>query len=252
MTSTQDTGSPRPIVGLIGPNGSGKTTFFRRRSTEPDVAFGQASADIHFFGATPRDHFRVVQRGWQGLDVSEAEKTLGFDPTTPLAKLSVGQRQLVIVGSVVAAGKPVLLLDEPFNGLDAPHRNQVRERLRQAAETAEVWVSSQHSQDLAGLVDAVVVMCDFRAQEPVAMDELRETHPVLSGPAEAVAEVIGNAPVLSDKALGGHRRAVLGSGLSASGRDFAQSRGVDVTYLEASELLDVAVAGALVQKQGEE
>lgn len=155
-----------PTTGIIGPNGAGKTYYLQHLSLSPDAAFAQAGADIYFFGSTPRAHLRTIARIWTGLDVSHAEEILGFDPELSLRQLSVGQRQLLICATVLASSRPTLLFDEPFNGLDVDIRSYLRELLVTAAENAAVTLSSQHSQDLAGLVDRVRTVNEHTVSGP--------------------------------------------------------------------------------------
>lgn len=236
------------ITGIIGPNGAGKTEYLRSLARDKDAAFARAASDMHFFGNNPHQHFRALTFGWRELDIDAAEAFVDFDPATPWRKLSVGQRQLVIAAGALASHLPVLLFDEPFNGLDAEHRELLRQRIATAAESASVMVTSQHSQDLAGLVDVVVPIRNFERFGPFDMEQLCLAHPVLSGSAEDIARLVTTTP-LRDKQLGRRRTVTVAKELSPSEVRAARELGVQVSYLSPAELIDLVSASTYPHAQ---
>ena len=139
------------LVGLIGPNGAGKSTLFKamlglvRPRRGEVLAFGrpveQARADIAYmpqieevdwdFPVTVLD---VVLMGryrslrpfgrWSRADREAAMAALERVQLAPMAhrqigRLSGGQRRRVLMARAIARGARLLLLDEPFAGLDA-------------------------------------------------------------------------------------------------------------------------------------
>ena len=139
---------PGEIFGIIGPNGAGKTTFMEcleglRRPT---------SGTIDVLGEDPsRPSTRWRERiGVQlqtaalppKITVNEAMAlfaSMYSDPADPtqllnelgiaakgrsyVDKLSGGQRQRVLVARALVARPDLVMMDEPFNGLDAPSRD---------------------------------------------------------------------------------------------------------------------------------
>lgn len=234
------------IYGVIGPNGAGKTYYLHTLAQLPTAALAKAAPDTQVFGATPREYFHILRTGWDQLDVSHAESLLDFPADTPIKQLSLGQRQLLIAVATLASGKQALLFDEPFNGLDVDHRTILRGMLIDAAESADIVVTSQHSQDLAGLVDTLIVIHDQDAYGPYDVEKLRATHPVLRGPADLVAQLTG--PVLAKKTLGERCEAILAAALSPSNAAHARALGVEVSYLDPAALIDLASTSAYIER----
>ena len=139
-------------VAVLGPNGSGKSTLFAAAVglAEPEaggVTLGtdrvaylpQQVAVEPMFPATVRD---VVAMGrWGALGwrrrMSERDRELVADAMRTLAvehlarrrlgELSGGQRQRALLAQVAAQDAELLLLDEPFTGVDRPTEDTVRE-----------------------------------------------------------------------------------------------------------------------------
>ena len=234
------------IYGVIGPNGAGKTYYLHTLAQLPTAALAKAAPDTQIFGATPREYFHILRTGWDQLDVSHAESLVDFPADTPIKQLSLGQRQLLIAVATLASGKQALLFDEPFNGLDVDHRTTLRSMLIDAAESADIVVTSQHSQDLAGLVDTLIVIHKQDAYGPYDVEKLRATHPVLRGPADLVAQATG--PVLAKKTLGERCEAILATALSSSAAAHARALGVEVSYLEPVDLIDLASTSSYIER----
>jgi ABC-type Mn2+/Zn2+ transport system ATPase subunit len=156
-------------VALLGPNGAGKTTLFRAAvglvrpvsgSLElggDRVAFVPQRLDLEpSFPATVRDVVRMGRYGELGLwrrfgprDLDLVDDALASLGVAALADrrfgdLSGGERQRALLAQAKAQEAEVLLLDEPFTGLDAPTRATLMRELASWREQGRTVVVATH------------------------------------------------------------------------------------------------------------
>ncbi len=178
------------VVGLLGPNGAGKTTTFRMLTglLEPDtgevclrgqrltgplhqrVRAGLGYLPQHatlFHGLTVREHLYVPLEA-RGAPRAEAEpllqeaglENLGDEPAT---NLSGGERRRLEIARCLAGSPSVLLLDEPFSGVDPVAVDGLAERFRQLAEQGLGVLITDHAvREALGLCDRVVLLLEGR------------------------------------------------------------------------------------------
>ncbi|MDX6275471.1 MAG: type transport system ATP-binding protein [Frankiales bacterium] len=178
---------PGEITALVGPNGAGKTTLLlvlatllvpdagsvsvagydpmteagevrRRLGWAPDV-FGlydnlTAREYLEFFA----DAYRIPRpRGQQRAAELLALAHLPEYADSPVHVLSRGQKQRLGVVRAMVHDPEVLILDEPASGLDPRSRVDLKEMLREYAESGRTVVVSSHIlSDLEELADRVV------------------------------------------------------------------------------------------------
>ncbi|WJY98527.1 ATP-binding cassette domain-containing protein [Corynebacterium fournieri] len=173
------------IHGLLGRNGVGKSTLLR-------IIGGQlkpTAGTVEVFGERPFGNARVMDRtcltgvdtaypgSWSGADVIKGaqlryrtwderlasvlaeEFFLDEALETRYEKLSRGQRAMVAIVIGLAAGTDLLLLDEPYVGLDT-HNTSVfyRHLLAQADTGRTIVMATHHIEDAAKVLDTAVVL----------------------------------------------------------------------------------------------
>jgi iron(III) transport system ATP-binding protein len=219
---------PGEVVALLGPSGCGKTTMLRLMAgfERPDQGCIQLDGEIIAGGKTfvPPEKRRLgmvfqdyalfphlsVRRNvayalGRHADVERVQSILelvGLEELGDRAphELSGGQQQRVALARALAGTPSVVLLDEPFSGLDAALRarvrGEVREILRRAGVTS-VFVTHDQEEALS-LADRVAVMRDGRIVQVGTPEE------VYGRPASRwVAEFLGEADVLPGKVTEG-------------------------------------------------
>ena len=193
------------IVGLAGPNGAGKSTLL-------DLAVGllePTSGEIRVLGRDPRrdrsflarvgyvaqgaplyrsfsvaetvEFARTTNPGWDG---SAALDFLGgLAPATKVSALSEGERARLALALALGKRPELLLLDEPFARLDPLAGREFLQLLMDGvAETgATVLIASHVIADLERVCDHIVLLTDGRVRLAGDVEELLETHCLLSG-----------------------------------------------------------------------
>jgi simple sugar transport system ATP-binding protein len=101
---------------------------------------------------------RAERRNAEG--VIERLGIVSRGPTAPVATLSGGNQQKVVVGRWLVPGARVLLLDEPFAGVDLGARADIGDRLRATAATRATVVASADIDELLEVADRIVVLRD--------------------------------------------------------------------------------------------
>ncbi|MFO1484253.1 MAG: ATP-binding cassette domain-containing protein [Verrucomicrobiaceae bacterium] len=156
---------------LVAPNGSGKTTLLRTLAGLSPALKGQVktNAQVHYFSdelrVDPEMKSRTFFRAWfSGESLAAAEElaeTLRLNLTTPIGKLSRGNRQkvLLILAEVKASQSEtsVLLMDEPLTGLDAETREQVVQ-LWAAAGTRTMRLVIMHELECVRKADSLLTI----------------------------------------------------------------------------------------------
>lgn len=178
-------------VALIGPNGAGKSTLLKAiaglvprtagsirwrgakvSQWHREFAYLPQREDVDWsFPITVRglvEMGRYSQLGWwrrwRGVDeskVSEALESmhLGGLENRQIGELSGGQQQRAFIARALAQEAHVLMLDEPFNGLDRPARESLSVLLRQQAAAGRLVIASHHDLNTVGdLFDEVLIL----------------------------------------------------------------------------------------------
>jgi ABC-2 type transport system ATP-binding protein len=157
---------PGRVVGLLGPNGSGKTTILRML-LGLDVPARQVGAVLEtgsfHRGRTARDHLRVLATEGRLSPgrVDEVLELVGLSEAADrrAGTFSLGMGQRLSLAAALLGDPRLLVLDEPTNGLDPAGIRWLRDLLRGfAAEGRTVLLSSHVLAEVAQTVDEVLIL----------------------------------------------------------------------------------------------
>ena len=173
------------IYGIVGNNGSGKTVlmkcicgFLNPSSGKILVNYKEIGKDVDF----PEDIGVIIETpgflpnltGMKNLEIlaslqhkigkeriQEVLQTVGLDPKLKktVSKYSLGMRQRLGIAQAVMEDPSILILDEPFNGLDKHGVEEIRELLldlKAAGKT--ILLASHNEEDIRILCDHVYEM----------------------------------------------------------------------------------------------
>ena len=192
-----ETGS---IYGLLGKNGAGKTTLIRvlMGLARPDAGIvsvmgcdplGSDSPDKQRVAYVAQgellppgarvaevvDFDRGLRSAWDAGSLERWLGKAGIDPRRKVRELSGGQRKRLELELALAAQPEVLLLDEPFIGLDPVARTELMGELMgfAADQEATILISSHVIGDLERMCDRVGILARGVIAHESTLEELK-------------------------------------------------------------------------------
>ncbi len=199
------------ITGLLGPNGAGKSSLIQLLSG----LLPPSGGEVRVFGQAPFRNPAVLARlglvpegdrmpsglradrwlrmmgqlsGLPAADLPAAQAraltTVGMADRAhlPFARMSKGMRQRIRLAQALLHGPDLLILDEPFNGLDPEARLVLMDLLRTLADGGvRVLVSSHILGEIAQLTDRILLLFRGRLLAEGSVPEIRQLldrHPV--------------------------------------------------------------------------
>ncbi|WP_066361184.1 ABC transporter ATP-binding protein [Herbidospora mongoliensis] len=193
---------PGRVTGFLGPNGAGKSSTLRillgldraQQGTAlvNGVPFVSLADPVRTVGAvldgsgahrsrTGRAHLRWVARS-AGLPLSRIDEVLELvgladAGSKRVGRYSLGMGRRLALATALLGDPPVLVLDEPLNGLDPEGIRFIRTFLRERAESGRTVLLSSHLMgELAETVDDVVVIDRGRIVAQGTLAEVTGAH----------------------------------------------------------------------------
>ncbi|HKS09750.1 MAG TPA: ABC transporter ATP-binding protein [Pyrinomonadaceae bacterium] len=210
MSDVSFTVYPGEVLGLIGPNGAGKTTVLECLAgllplTSGALKSGDKSAltrrkDLLFYMPDgilpwPEQSVRQVLQLFEKMYASGADKLEALIEALRLHELrgarvgtlSKGERKRLMLALGLLTSQPLLLLDEPFDGLDLRQTREVMTLLRKESATGRaLFVSIHQLNDAARVCDRLVLLNDGRRVAEGTLSELQAQANVHEGGLEEI------------------------------------------------------------------
>jgi ABC-2 type transport system ATP-binding protein len=193
------------VTGFLGPNGAGKSSTLRillgldRATSGSALINGKPFTELHnplrTIGAaldgsgahrsrTGRAHLRWIARA-AGLPSSRVEEVLEIVGLTNAADKRVGNYSLGMgkrlgIAAALLGDPPILVLDEPVNGLDPEGIRWIRTFLRERAASGNTVLLSSHLMgELTETVDDVVIINHGKVVADRTLEEVIGNHSTL-------------------------------------------------------------------------
>lgn len=200
---------PGRVTGYLGPNGSGKSTTMKILLGLASATAGQATIggrgyreladpagtvgvlieqDAFHPGRSGRDHLQILAdvAGVPAARLSEILVLVGLGAEAAdrrVGAYSLGMRQRLSLAAALLCDPPVLVLDEPGNGLDPQGIRTLRDLLRSRAANGDtVLVSSHMLAEIEHLVDDLVVIDEGRLVTTGSIADLRQAASLVRTP----------------------------------------------------------------------
>ncbi|MEL7482238.1 MAG: ABC transporter ATP-binding protein [Pseudomonadota bacterium] len=180
------------VVGVLGPNGAGKSTTMRmiagviapdagdaliaghsivsdRRRAQAALGYLPEGAPL-YLDMTPPEFLRFVGRSRamkrkplaDAIERVTADARIGPVMGKRLSDLSKGYRRRVGLAAALVGDPPVLLLDEPTDGLDPNQKRAVRALISRMAATKAILITTHTLEEVPAMCTRVVVINDGR------------------------------------------------------------------------------------------
>jgi ABC-2 type transport system ATP-binding protein len=191
------------VLGFLGPNGAGKSTTMRmltgfippsagtasvmgfdvvRKPIEAKKRLGYLPEGAPLYGdMTPAGFLRFVAE-MRGLDGKDAQGKIGaaVERTQlaevlhrPIETLSKGFKRRVGIAQAIMHDPPVLVLDEPTDGLDPNQKHEVRKLIAEMGEEKAIIISTHILEEVEAVCTRAVVIARGRVVADARPDELK-------------------------------------------------------------------------------
>ena len=189
---------PGHIYAMLGPNGSGKTTWMKMaagliKPTSGEVLFAGKPVDIEsrkkvaYMSTEPYFYLwmTITDAGKYYADFFEDFSmdrflsllhSMDLDPKEKIKNLSSGMVAKMKIALTLARDASVYMLDEPFNGIDLLARDEIRTAILEAATPDKLLLLSSHLvEEMEAIADRAVFIRKGQLVEVRDLEEMRET-----------------------------------------------------------------------------
>ena len=185
------------IYGLVGMNGSGKTVFmkclcgFLKPTTGKVTVDGkEVGKEIDFpqdlglmietpgfipymSGKSNLKNLALIRNQIGNYEIEEALRSVGLDPNLKkhVSKYSLGMRQRLGIAQAIMEKPRLLILDEPFNGLDVQGVKDIRKLLMSLQKQGvTILLASHYDEDIRTLCEEVYLVREHRIRKKEESD----------------------------------------------------------------------------------
>ena len=199
LTDVSFSVEPGRIVGLLGPNGSGKTTMIKLINGLLTPTSGQVLIDGEAPGkrshalvsylpdrsclpqwmtaAQLLDFYRDFYPDFREDAAREMLSRLEIPEKRRMKQLSKGTREKVQLIMVMSRRARLYLLDEPIGGVDPATRDYILDTIiRNYDENASVIISTHLISDVENALDEVIFLKDGKVNMQSSVDDIREQY----------------------------------------------------------------------------
>jgi ABC-2 type transport system ATP-binding protein len=242
------------IYGLLGRNGSGKTSLLSAIASYRKPSAGSVRVDgaeafenpavMHAttfirdtLDVNGQDRIRRVLRlaawlrpSWDGDYAAKLLDLFQLDPGKRVSALSRGQKSALGVVLGLAARAPLTILDEAHLGMDAVARTALHRELLAdyLAHPRTIILSTHLIEEVAGLFERVIIIDRGRVLLHEEADALRGRGVTVTGPAASVDEFVAGRTMLGEHSLGTVRAATVYGSVAAA--DVARGEAAGLTF----------------------
>ena len=195
------------VLGFLGPNGAGKSTTMRMlagfmtpsagsaricgHDVQTDAVAARRSLGFLPEGAPTYPEMAVEGflrfvariRGYSGRELDERVAhaigltTLGGVRLQPIETLSKGFKRRVGLAQALLHDPPVLVLDEPTDGLDPNQKHEVRTLIRRMAPDKAIIISTHILEEVDAVCTRAIIIAHGRIVADATPSELAKRHP---------------------------------------------------------------------------
>ncbi len=190
------------IHGIVGLNGSGKTTLLHTifgllQAKTGDILFDNqaiSKKNIAYLETKPffysritgKEYLQLFQINHPQFDLQQWNRLFELPLTQLIDTYSTGMKKKLALLGVLALNKPILILDEPFNGLDLESNEKVKEILKiLRAKGTTILVTSHILETLTTLCDTISYLVDGCIQFTYQQKEFPQLEQLLRGQLQA-------------------------------------------------------------------
>ena len=189
---------PGHVYAMLGPNGSGKTTWMKMaaglmKPTSGEILFNGApvgiesrrhvaymSTEPYFYAwMSVKDVGKYYQDFFEDFSPAKYEELLRYmelEPGMKTRTLSSGMMAKLKIAVTMARNAQVYMLDEPFNGIDLLARDEIRKCILQEATPNKLLILSSHLvEEMEAVADRAVFIKNGNLVEVRDLEEMRET-----------------------------------------------------------------------------
>ena len=193
------------VHGIVGLNGAGETTLFNVlaqviRFQTGEILFNQkplSHTQISFLETesffysrlTGKEHLNIFPKSNPDFKMEEINSLLKVPLMNYIENYSTGERKKLALLAILKQDKPIIILDEPFNGLDLESTKVLEviiARLKQKGKT--IFISSHILEPLFGLCDYVHYLVDGNFQKTYLPHDFKDLDNHIFGKLRANAE----------------------------------------------------------------